>query len=153
MSHLTWTKITSFPFRSWCFFLAKLKVKWSIRMTLGAIITSPNHNKWHKKWKKKRNTVTSQSESSIRLLSVQSHIPPHLQRSVLGSPTFQQEQRLELPLFALHRQFMSSLHASDTLSCVIWHGTKLFPCLFHSSPSGLRRVCIGTNDWTQTNPS
>ena len=84
-------------------------------MILGAIITNPNLNKRQKKNEKKRNTVTWVSKSSIKLLYVQSHIPPHLQISVQGSPTFLQEQRPEHPLSALHPHFVCSLNASDTL--------------------------------------
>ena len=91
------------------------------------------------------------SKSSIKLLYVQSHIPPHLQISVQGSPTFLQEQRPEHPLSALHPHFVCSLNASDTLGWVIQQATKLFPCLFHPHSSGLGRFCIGINDWVQTN--
>ena len=95
--------------------------------------------------------MTWESESSIKLLYVQSHTQPHLQSFVHGSPTFLEEQRPEHPLSALHPHFVSSLHASDTLGCVIQQGTKSFLCLFYPHSSGLGRFCIGINDRDQTN--
>ena len=65
--------------------------------------------------KTKRNNVTWESESSIKLLYVKSHITPHLQSFVHGSPTF------------LHSQFVGSLDVSDILGSVIQRRTKLFP--------------------------
>ena len=61
-----------------------------------------------------------------------------------------QEQHPEHPLSALHQHFVSSLHTSDRFGCIIQHGTKLFPCLFHPHSFGLGRFCIGINEWTQT---
>ena len=104
-----------------------------------------------KKTKTKRNNVTWESESSTKLLYVQSHIPPHLQSFVHGSPTFLQKQRPEHPLSALYPHFVSSLHTSYTLGCVIQHDAKLFPCSFYPHSSGLRRFCIGINDRAQKN--
>ena len=130
--------------------MLKVFNKWSIRMILGAIITNPNLNKRHKKWKK-RNTVTWESKSNIKLLFVQPHIPPHLHGSVHGSPTFLQEQHIEHPLSTLHPHFVSSFLASGTLGYVIQHGTKLFPCFFHPHWSRIGRFCIGINDRAQTN--
>ena len=78
--------------------------------------------------KTKRNNVTWESESSIKLLYVKSHITPHLPSSfVHGSPTFLQEQHPEHYLSALHSHFVGSLDVSDILGCVIQHRTKLFP--------------------------
>ena len=77
--------------------------------------------------KTKRNNVTWESESSIKLLYVKSHITPHLQSFVHGSPTFLQEQHPEHYLSALHSHFVGSLDVSDILGCVIQHRTKLFP--------------------------
>ena len=48
----------------------------------------PKSQKKTQKIKTKRKTVTWESKSSIGLLSVQSHIPPHLQSFVHGSITF-----------------------------------------------------------------
>ena len=121
-------------------------------MILGEIITNPNLNKRHKKKKKKkRNTVTWESKSNIKLLFVQPHIPPHLHGSVHSSPTFLQEQHIEHPLSTLYPYFVSSFHASGTLGCVIQHGMKLFPCLFHPHSSRIGRFCIGINNRAQTN--
>ena len=111
----------------------------------------PKSQEKTQKTKTKRNTVTWESKSSIKLIYVQSHIPSHLQISVHGRPIFLQEQRPENPLSALHPDFVSSLHASETLGCIIQHATKLFPCLFHPHSSELGRFCIGINDWAQTN--
>ena len=117
-------------------------------MILGAIITNPNLNKRpkkkpkKKKTKKKEHCVTWESKSSIKLLCVQSHIPPHLKISVQGSPTFLQEQHPEHPLSAWHPHFVSSLDASNTLGCVTQQANKLFPCLFHPHSSGLGRFYI-----------
>ena len=85
------------------------------------------------------------------MTNFQSHIPPHLQRSMHGSPSFLQEQFPEHPLSALRAHLVSSLRASDTLCYVIQHDTKLLPCLFHPHSSGLGRFYIGINDWAQTN--
>ena len=101
-------------------------------MIVGAIITNP-------KLQKKR-----------QMTNFQSHIPPHLQSSMHGSPSFLQEQFPEHPLSALHAHLVSSLRASDTLCYVIQHDTKLLPCLFHPHSSGLGRFYIGINDWAQT---
>ena len=48
----------------------------------------PKSQKKTQKIKTKRKTVTWESKSSIGLLSVQSHITPHLQSFVHGSKTF-----------------------------------------------------------------
>ena len=109
--------------------------------------TKPKFQQKRQKQKQK-GTLSWESKSSIKLFYVQSHIPPHLQSSVHGSPTLLQEQRPEHLLFALHPPFVSSLHASDTLGCVIQHGTKIFPCLLHRHSSGFGRFCIGINDWS-----
>ena len=71
--------------------------------------------------KTKRNNVTWESESSIKLLYVQSHIPPHLQSFVHGSPTFLQKERPEHRLSAFFPHFVSSLHTSYTLRHPAWH--------------------------------
>ena len=125
MLHLTWTKITSFLFRSWCFFFGKVK---SFQQMINKDDCRCNYNKPKsqkktQKIKTKRKTVTWESKSSIGLLSVQSHITPHLQSFVHGSKTFWQEQRPDLSSSAIHPQFVSSLHTSDTLGCVI-HGSE-----------------------------
>ena len=125
MLHLTWTKITSFLFRSWSFFFGKVK---SFQQMINKDDCRCNYNKPKsqkktQKTKTKRKTVTWESKSSIGLLSVQSHITPHLQSFVHGSKTFWQEQRPDLSSSAIHPQFVSSLHTSDTLGCVI-HGSE-----------------------------
>ena len=101
--------------------------------------------------KTKRKNATWESESSIKLLYVQSHTPPYLQSFVHGCPTFLQEQCPEHPLSDLYPHFVSFLHVLDTLGCVIQHGTKLFPCLFHPNSFGLGGFCVGFNDQAQTN--
>ena len=65
----------------------------------------PKSQEKTQKTKTKRNTVTWESKSSIKLIYVQSHIPSHLQISVHSSPIFLQEQRPEHPLSALHPDF------------------------------------------------
>ena len=84
--------------------------------------TKPKFQQKRQKQKQK-GTLSWESKSSIKLFYVQSHIPPHLQSSVHGSPSLLQEQRPEHLLFALHSPFVSSLHGLryTRLRYPAWH--------------------------------